>query len=398
MKTNPVGWAPVDAPKVEARLVELRFLNYRALESARLRLDPITYVLGRNGAGKSSLLDGVVFLRDAMTDGLPNALDRRGGLQGVRRRGAPATASLGLALRFEVSVLDRNFSVLYGVRLGPGAHDIEEVFSASSSASETFHRTGADFESNREITPNVPADRLVLPLIAGSSSIWTAVEAAIKNLRTYDLLPARIAEPTDVGPGLALDRDGGNAADVAKVVFEDDRARHEIRDTLRALHPAIEDIQTRVAFGKRYLVFFIRDEIIREYAGNEVSHGMLRSLGVLLALYQKPEPSLVMIDELENSIHHAALGALAEAIDERARRFPVVLTSHSPELLSAHLEPRQVRIVAWSGGVSRVFPLSAATIGGLDPVTTLGDLFRHNALFPAAEPDALQDDLLEIGS
>lgn len=383
-----------------ARLVEVRLQNYRALESVQLVLDPVTYVLGHNGAGKSSLLDAMVFLRDAVTDGLRNALDRRGGLERVRRRSARPDAPLGLALRFELEFPGRpSQSVLYGIRLGgadPAA--IEEIVASTSDGVDKFHRVDTNFESNREWNPVVPRESLVLPLIAGATSIWTAIDTSLKQLRTYDLMPERIAQATQVGPGLALDRDGGNAADVAHVVLQDPRARDDIRDTLRVLHPGLEGVRTRLDLGRRSLVFDVAEDEIREYGAHEVSHGLLRSLGMMLALYQPLEPSLLMMDEVENSIHPAALPALAESLALRARQFPVVLTSHSPELLGLGVEPGQVRLVSWERGVSRISPLSAATLASVDPVTNLGDLFRQNALFVAAEPFALRGDLFQLPS
>ena len=64
---------------------ELRLRNFRAFENARLELSDLTFLVGRNGAGKSSLLDAMDLLREAVSDSLENALDRRGGLQKVQR-------------------------------------------------------------------------------------------------------------------------------------------------------------------------------------------------------------------------------------------------------------------------------------------------------------------------
>jgi len=66
-----------DGPRV--RIEELRLRGFRAFENARLTLDDLTVLVGRNGAGKSTILDAFEFVREALSDSLENALERRGG-------------------------------------------------------------------------------------------------------------------------------------------------------------------------------------------------------------------------------------------------------------------------------------------------------------------------------
>lgn len=67
-------------------LTQLRLRHFRAFENARLVLDPMTLLVGRNGSGKSTIMEALDFLRDAVTDSLVNVLERRGGLQALRQR------------------------------------------------------------------------------------------------------------------------------------------------------------------------------------------------------------------------------------------------------------------------------------------------------------------------
>ncbi|HSO00848.1 MAG TPA: AAA family ATPase [Candidatus Nanopelagicales bacterium] len=72
------------------------------------------------------------------------------------------------------------------------------------------------------------------------------------------------------------------------------------------------------------------------FHAGQLSQGTLRALGLLLALHQSPEPSLVLIDEVEDSLHPRAMAAILEAIEAQSERFPVVVTTHSPEILAQH--------------------------------------------------------------
>jgi predicted ATPase len=70
----------------QARIKEVRLRHYRAFSNVRWVLDKITFLVGRNGAGKSTLMDALSFISEAVTDSLGTALERRGNLEGIRRR------------------------------------------------------------------------------------------------------------------------------------------------------------------------------------------------------------------------------------------------------------------------------------------------------------------------
>ena len=71
---------------------------------------------------------------------------------------------------------------------------------------------------------------------------------------------------------------------------------------------------------------------------SSMSDGTLRTLGILLALFQgaaagESERQLVGIEEPEAALHPAAAEALMDAIREAALHVQVLVTSHSAELL-----------------------------------------------------------------
>ncbi len=64
----------------KVKIEELRLRNFRAFKNARFMLDDeLTVLIGRNGSGKSTIMEAFDFVRDALTEGLSVALERRGG-------------------------------------------------------------------------------------------------------------------------------------------------------------------------------------------------------------------------------------------------------------------------------------------------------------------------------
>lgn len=121
-----------------------------------------------------------------------------------------------------------------------------------------------------------------------------------------------------------------------------------------------------------------------------MSDGTLRALAMLLAVYQEPLPSLLMIEEPEASMHPGALGAIGDIIRAAALRTQVVVTTHSPELLDAKwVEDRHLRIVYWHAGSTHVGPVESVSRQALrERLFGAGELLRANALEPTLGGDA----------
>ena len=71
--------------------------NYKSIAACDVQLQPLTFLVGRNGSGKSNFLDALRFVADALNFSLDHALRDRGGINDVRRRsrGHPNHFSIG---------------------------------------------------------------------------------------------------------------------------------------------------------------------------------------------------------------------------------------------------------------------------------------------------------------
>lgn len=396
---------------MKARIEEIRIQNFRALENVRLRVGDLTFLVGRNGAGKSSILDAIEFMREALTEGVRTALDRRDGFWGVHRRGAAKDSPIGLAVAFRVErERRRHVSVLYGFQLAwspetnqHGELHLREALKVSSKADPPFfERNGTEFKSNQGVMiPATAGEYLVFNLIARVHDVWSDIHDALTRMRGYNLNPSLLRIAAPVGPMGHLAKDGANAGDVLD--FLQNYMRDEYRWLVKhvaSVTSGIKSISTLTERGRRVISFQQEPHVSPGepfFDASQMSDGTLRAVGVLLALCQQPQPSLLLIDEIEGSVHPGALESLLEAAEEKIERFPVVLTTHSPEVLGTkQVTPDRVRILQWSQGMSRLYPLSAGTKKSVDSVTTVGDLLRYNALWPDDSPETFTGDILEL--
>jgi predicted ATPase len=379
---------------------EIRLRRFRAFENARLVLSDLTFLVGRNGAGKSSLLDAMDLLRESVSDSLENALDRRGGLQKVQRANPDGGGNtpMGIAVVFRIVFPGkRETQAVYGfeVQKKPNGESpqIRECFISSKETS--FERKDEKFEGRFGVSP--PPGNLILPLIARSDSLWELVLDTIRNLRAYELSPAYMAAAPEIGERSTLTRNGANAGDVLKAV-EGTAAHRWIIDRLGIITEGIVDVRAEAIGGRRELRFVqsLEDGKL-SFDARQVSQGTLRSLGVLLALKQKPLPSVVLVDEIENSVHPSALSVLLDAALSSSDGTRVVLTSHSPEVLShPAVTGERVRIVEWRDGASRIYRLSPETQKSVSEIDTVGWMLRSNALWTGPEPEIFAHDLFDL--
>ena len=66
-------------PSNGIRIRRLRLTNYRSVALCDLAFGDLVVLVGPNGSGKSNIVDALLFVREAITGGLADAVESRGG-------------------------------------------------------------------------------------------------------------------------------------------------------------------------------------------------------------------------------------------------------------------------------------------------------------------------------
>lgn len=403
-----------------AYIEELRLSGFRAFENARLKFDDLTVLVGHNGSGKSTLIDALEFVRDALSDSLENAVDRRGGFHALlHRRAKRQELSIAVKMRLPASLWTQ-WAFLQNPLFDFDADPLIEDAPLSPPKRALYgfclvsRRGGLGFEVRNErmlfedVTPRLTRPfrhmdatsfALRLPLIAeGHPLLRGLLEPLQRGIRAHNLSPIAIRAEPPVGRASILSRSGDNAGDVLHHLQRDKKNLNWIIRHLSAITPAISSIKARTAAGRR-LIQFTQDRgkgLKSLFNIGDMSDGTLRSLAILLALRQEPTPALTCLEEIEDSVHPAALSVLLDAISASTERGQVLITSHSPEALShPAVTPDRVRIVEWRNGRSQIFLPSPGAQEMSKPPRSVGTLLRTNALFPAKTPELFKGDIFE---
>ncbi|MBM4040076.1 MAG: hypothetical protein FJ290_16350 [Planctomycetes bacterium] len=380
--------------------------RFRSVRSAMVSFDNPTFLVGRNGSGKSNLLDAFAFLAEAMVSPLQAVFDRRGGISVVRSRipGGHHPPKLGVAVVLgAMNGETQSGRYAFEIRALPnyGFEVLREQCRVVSRDGRRawFDRVRGKFDSNvKGLDPSLEAASLGLPVVGGDAR-FAPVLRALAGMRTYAIEPAKLREMRDPDAGVSLRRDGGNAASVLQEVER--RAREadveRICEVLGTIVPHTVAVHPKKHGNKLSLEFqqeWGEDRKRVRFDAFSMSDGTLRAVGLLTAVYQNPAPSVLAVEEPEATIHPGALGAVLDLLRHASRGMQVIVSTHSPEVLDEEwIQDNHLRIVDWQEGATRVAPVSEASRRALqEHLMGAGELLRSNAL----DPEPLFQDAADL--
>ena len=387
-----------------APITKIIIKRFRSFPTATLAFDNPLFVVGRNGSGKSNLSDAFSFVAEAMVSPLQAVFDRRGGIATVRNRSSVKSAPPNMGLAFELGPVN-------GIEGGRFAFEVkalpnygfqivrEQCLVRKRDGNRWWFDRSDVWRSNADgLTPALESSALALPLVAGDER-FAPIFRVLGGMRVYAIEPAKLREMQDPDSGVALKPDGSNAASVLQVLLRTEGAsatKTEINRILESIVPATKTVTPKKHGNKLSMSFSQEWGSGKKLAFDafNMSDGTLRSLGLIMAVFQKPSPSLLVIEEPEATIHPGALGAIMDLLRKASKTMQVVVTTHSPDLLDAKwITGQNIRIVSWEEGASHLLLPSEATREALrQHLMGAGELLRSNALH-AEELFAGDDDL-----
>ena len=193
---------------------------------------------------------------------------------------------------------------------------------------------------------------------------------------------------------------GSNAASVLREIQRKSAADWKrIGELLESVVPGTVGIHLK-RHGNKLTLAFSQDwgkAAAVKFEAFNMSDGTLRVLGMLAAIFQRPVPSLIVIEVPEATVHPGAIGSILDVLRHAGRFMQVVTTTHSPDVLDAKwLQDRHLRIASWENGATRIRAVSSSVRVALrEHLMGAGELLRANAMTAAeaSEQDNRQFEL-----
>lgn len=363
-------------------LKEIHVTDFKLLHDFTAQFTGLDVIIGANACGKTTAIDLLRFIRDAMNLSLSDALTNVGGQyhvankvsqnrkftlscvlgQGDMSRNWEAvlpktdvrysctidlSASLGPSAESESLTSVQPFKghddvmkYLLANRKGTGlyntkTHKLEPFNEVQSSSSAQKGMTVPNVESGLLLSKMRFYNEYPVPSWCQSYFSWMCFYGNFQTGR--ESLVRTLA--SEINRNAVLIQDGSNVGSVLHELLtrsEFSEKADTFRNYLRLAYPFIDNIFAETSHTEpRVLVRFREHGISSTIELSEVSDGVLRFICLAACLLGSDTAALVAIDEPELGFHPRVMPILGELIKAAAENVQVMIITHSPELLDS---------------------------------------------------------------
>lgn len=352
-------------------LDRLRVQGFKAVrDSGYVDLQPLTLFIGRNGSGKSSLVEALQWMQDAYFDDLLRATDDRfRAFSYLLNKRSP---SIKLHLEFEPAPRPVFYDLEVRNAAGgdrPIVFD-ETVRQGQTIAQETIlwttkGRKGPVFRNVRGANAERNGNRLAVRSLSQEHPALAALASFIEGMVVLRLSPTmmRFESSLERAEGRLLDEEGALLPSLLSSFNADQR--RWVRERVAHVLPGVRDVQVERTDRAHGYVVASERMIWRGGSRNVdlpswmLSEGTRRLTALFALLAARPRPSLLVIEEIENGLDPWTLELVFQELrDAAAEGTQVILTTHSPFLLD-HVSVEEVVHVERNKGHSTYTAISA---------------------------------------
>jgi len=353
--------------------------------------------VGRNGSGKSSLVEALQWLQESVRLGLSAATNNRfGSFEELLNRRKQETSKISLALTLDRGTEESRY--LLEVKEGKLGNAVVDTESLTRGRTNSAIREIRTERGKRRITgfpPISEVDKLALGFVKDSrASGAEQLLATLERATFLRLSPSAIGsreQPTALAHAPLLDDEGRLAASL----FENLPAKSKkwVKEKLAQVLPDSRGLDVKRLGSARAL--YMREHMTSR--GSKKTHDIpswllsegTRRLAVLFTLLAtEPKPRLIVIVEVENGLDPWTLDFMLDELkDAVSQGVQVILTSHSPYLLDK-LDKDQVTLVTRKDGETKYVPLVALPdTDGAAEILGPGSLYLFRGPSPLAPKD-----------
>lgn len=383
--------------KLVPRILKFYIENFKSIHKCTVDLEPFTVLVGRNGSGKSNFLDAISFVQESLQQSIEIAFKNRGGIAAVRRISIGHPTHIGLRMMVQ---LDSNTGAEYEFKIAakPGQN-----FNVAYERCAVRHFLDPDTDVEFEIKdgtfikgipgikPKVASDRLAL-YAASATEEFRPIYDFLTSMRFYSIVPAQLRDLQNPDPGVYLRREGDNAAAILKRLSKEDPTRYQrVCRILAKIVQGVESVDYGTIGNKETLRFKqdIGGTSPWSFDALNMSDGTLRILGILLAIYQPNQHTVVGIEEPEATVHPAVADMIVDVLLSASQERQIILSTHSPDILDQkQISDSQIRAVTMNRGKTIISSLSASTRKAIkDKLYTAGELLRMDEIAGSQKED-----------
>lgn len=331
-------WATLVFPGVltksfPAIIYSLNIRGYRSLQDFSLKLAPLTVVQGGNGVGKSNLYKALGLFASLAKGSFPKAIADEGGTQSCLWAGPVNGPKKRREISLDIKAVDFEWHLTFG--LIPSGPDDPTLFKGDPDIKKETLTAHKDRYTRSTFAREIPNTELLVSFIRDYQNhpALSSIREEILSWRFHDNFrhdaesPLRKPSPCAWSP--ILSESGDNLASALQTIYE--AGKGVLLN--RAITNAFPGHRLSISpAGANLEILWHQPSLKRPVKSSELSDGTLQFLALCAALLSPKAPSLLVLNEPENSLNPAIYPALIELIKHARESSQILIITHSSEL------------------------------------------------------------------
>jgi len=309
---------------------KIQIKNFKSLAEISMSFEKFNCLIGMNGSGKSTVLQGLDFISQLMIGQVQDWLDNRGWSIHDLNCKLRKEGNILLAVRFELldgqklvwrGSFNRNLLRCTGENISLCG---EKIFASNGTSFRI------DSRSKQDITFVYQGSLLSVLKDSELPAAILEFRDAMRRIRSLELLSPQLmrksARINDVDIGAGGEKLAGYLHGIKG------EPRKKLAELLKIFYPKIEDFKvTNQRAGWKKLSVIEQFEGHRlETEATHLSDGLLRILAILAQ--SGSDRSLILLDEIENGINQEIIEKLVDTLIASPQQ--ILVTTHSPLILN----------------------------------------------------------------
>lgn len=313
-------------------IVSLKIKNFKSIVDLDINLEKFTCLVGLNGAGKSSLLQGLDFASHLMTGDIRSWLQRRNwdaqDLHSKLSTASNIVIFITVQLESEKRYIWKaafNRQTLSCTR--EEIHDLQTEKIIFNSSKGRYSVNGADssridFNFEGSLVSHLKKEILTKELIE--------IREKISSIRSFELLSPHLMRSTSRDSCTDIGAGGEKLASFLHNMKGE--PRNTLTTLLKTFYPRVVDfktIQKKAGWKQLFVIEEFNDRRI-ETEAKHINDGLLRILAILAQA--NSSGSMILFDEIENGINPEVVETLVNLLQNSPQQ--ILVTTHSPLILN----------------------------------------------------------------
>lgn len=336
-------------------ITKITIKNFKAVQSATIKLADLTVFVGNNGSGKSSVIEAMQTLQNILLYGISTGFNERWfGIEHIRNTfSKPDLKNANIFqhdIEIEMAGKIGKEKYLYAVRFNATSNgdmylvtyehlkrDKETIFSAQiideNGNAELFW--GSDPEPKHYL-----ANRLIVgdQKLSENNVFVQKLADYIVSWQFLFLDPERMYYPTRrdyAQTQIRMRSTGENLADFFSRLQDDADRNNTILEKMRYVLPELENLGREEITVQKQIYLYLQNNLQEKRLPSWLfSSGTLRILAMLAILNSINIPPVIFIEEIENGLDPRTINLLLEEIRGLLPEHQFVVTTHSPFFLN----------------------------------------------------------------